>query len=86
MNGFSTSLPDDVQGQMLRTIPGLEKAEIIRPGYAIEYDFVDPVQLQPTLETKPVKGLFLPGRSTGRAGTRRRPRRGSWRGSTRRYG
>jgi tRNA uridine 5-carboxymethylaminomethyl modification enzyme len=51
-NGVSTSLPPDVQLAFLRTIPGLEQVEIMRPGYAIEYDFVNPMQLQPSLETK----------------------------------
>ncbi len=82
-NGVSTSLPYDIQVKMLRTIPGLEQVEIVRPGYAIEYDFVDPVQLHPSLETKLWKTSSTPGRSTGRAGTRRRQRRGSWRGSMR---
>ncbi|MGD9041477.1 MAG: tRNA uridine-5-carboxymethylaminomethyl(34) synthesis enzyme MnmG, partial [Desulfobacteraceae bacterium] len=57
-NGLATSLPVDVQIQMVRSIPGLEKAEILRPGYAIEYDYVNPLQLKPTQETKLVQGLF----------------------------
>lgn len=67
-NGVSTSLPPDVQLAFLRTIPGLENVEIMRPGYAIEYDFVDPVQLQPSLETKIIKGLFLAGQINGTSG------------------
>ena len=58
VNGISTSLPADVQLKMLRTIPGLENAEIMRPGYAVEYDFVNPAELTATLETGRVAGLF----------------------------
>ncbi len=67
-NGVSTSLPYDIQLKMLRTIPGLEDVEIVRPGYAIEYDFVDPVQLFPSLETKIVKNLFHAGQINGTSG------------------
>ncbi len=67
-NGVSTSLPYDIQLKMLRTIPGLEEVEIIRPGYAIEYDFVDPVQLFPSLETKNVRNLFHAGQINGTSG------------------
>ena len=67
-NGLSTSLPLDVQEAMIATVPGLEKAEIVRPGYGIEYDFCDPTQLQPTLETKPVKGLYFAGQINGTSG------------------
>jgi tRNA uridine 5-carboxymethylaminomethyl modification enzyme len=67
-NGISTSLPLDIQTLMLRSIKGLEKAEIIRPGYAIEYDFVDPTELQPSLETKKIKGLFHAGQINGTSG------------------
>ncbi|MBE0603712.1 MAG: tRNA uridine-5-carboxymethylaminomethyl(34) synthesis enzyme MnmG [Deltaproteobacteria bacterium] len=67
-NGIPTSLPYDIQVKMVRTIPGLEKAEIVRPGYAIEYDFVDPVQIHPSLETKPLKNLFHAGQINGTSG------------------
>ena len=68
-NGVSTSLPYDIQLKMLRTIPGLESVEIVRPGYAIEYDFVDPVQLRPSLETKAVNNLFHAGQINGTSGS-----------------
>ncbi len=67
-NGFATSLPLDIQLGMLRTIDGLERVEITRPGYAIEYDFVYPTQLYPTLETKIVRNLFLAGQINGTTG------------------
>ena len=67
-NGVSTSLPPDVQLAFLRTIPGLENVEIMRPGYAIEYDYVDPCQLLPSLETKEVSGLFHAGQINGTSG------------------
>ena len=66
--GMNTSLPEDVQREMLRTMAGLEKVEIIRPGYAIEYDFVYPSQLQRSLETKEIPGLFLAGQINGTSG------------------
>ena len=67
-NGISTSLPKDVQIAMLRTIPGLQKADMIRPGYAIEYDFVDPRELSPDLQTGRIGGLFLGGQINGTTG------------------
>jgi tRNA uridine 5-carboxymethylaminomethyl modification enzyme len=67
-NGISTSLPLDIQIRMLRSIEGLESVEIIRPGYAVEYDFVDPTELKPSLETKKVHGLFLAGQINGTSG------------------
>ncbi|MFH1289072.1 MAG: tRNA uridine-5-carboxymethylaminomethyl(34) synthesis enzyme MnmG [bacterium] len=67
-NGISTSLPSDIQLRFLRTIEGLENAEIIRPGYAIEYDFVYPDQIKLNLETKLIEGLFLAGQINGTSG------------------
>ncbi len=68
INGLSTSMPVDVQEGVLREIPGLEKAVILRPGYAVEYDFVNPQQLQPTLETRALKRLFHAGQINGTTG------------------
>jgi tRNA uridine 5-carboxymethylaminomethyl modification enzyme len=67
-NGISTSLPKDVQQAMLRLIPGLENAEVMRWGYAVEYDYAPPTQLHPTLETKPIDGLYFAGQINGTTG------------------
>ncbi len=68
LNGISTSLPEDVQEAFLHTIPGLENVEIMRPGYAVEYDYVDPTGLYPSLETKKLSGLFIAGQTNGTSG------------------
>jgi len=67
-NGISTSLPADVQEQIVRLIPGLENVEILRHGYAVEYDMVWPTQIRSTLETKKIAGLFLAGQINGTSG------------------
>ena len=67
-NGISTSLPFDVQWNLVRSIPGLEQAMIVRPGYAIEYDYFDPRGLKPTLETRSIEGLYFAGQINGTTG------------------
>ena len=79
-NGISTSLPVDVQERLVRSIPGLGRAEIMRPGYAIEYDFVDPTQLAPTLESRDVPGLWLAGQVNGTTGYEEAEALGLWAG------
>ncbi|MBI2027893.1 MAG: tRNA uridine-5-carboxymethylaminomethyl(34) synthesis enzyme MnmG [Deltaproteobacteria bacterium] len=68
INGVSTSLPVDVQIQFLRSIPGLKDVEVTRPGYAVEYDYLDPTQLKPSLETKNIQGLYFAGQINGTSG------------------
>jgi len=68
LNGISSSLPEDVQERFIHTIPGLEQVEIVRPGYAVEYDHIDPSQLYPTLEAKMLRGLYIVGQTNGTSG------------------
>jgi len=68
LNGISSSLPEEVQEKFLRTLPGLEHVHIIRPGYAVEYDYIDPLQLYPSLMTKRYRGLFFAGQTNGTSG------------------
>jgi len=68
LNGISSSMPEEVQADFIHTIPGLEHAEIMRPGYAVEYDYMDPSQLFPSLETKLVRGLYVAGQTNGSSG------------------
>src|SRR4051812_33683083 len=68
VNGFSMSLPAEIQAELVHALPGLEAAEVIRPGYAVEYDFIQPTELRPTLETRRVPGLYLAGQINGTSG------------------
>ncbi len=68
LNGLSTSLPEDIQAAFIRTIPGLRQAEIARPGYAVEYDYLDPRRLEPSLQSRLLKGLFVAGQTNGSSG------------------
>lgn len=68
LNGISSSLPEEVQNRFLRTLPGLERVHVMRPGYAVEYDYLDPTQLYPSLETKRIAGLFTAGQTNGTSG------------------
>jgi tRNA uridine 5-carboxymethylaminomethyl modification enzyme len=68
LNGISSSLPEEVQEAFLHTVPGLERLEVVRPGYAVEYDYLDPTQLYPNLETKRIRGLFVAGQTNGTSG------------------
>jgi len=68
LNGISSSLPEEVQERFLRTVPGLERLEIMRPGYAVEYDYINPTQLYPSLESKRIRGLFVAGQTNGTSG------------------
>jgi tRNA uridine 5-carboxymethylaminomethyl modification enzyme len=68
LNGISSSLPEEVQEQFIHSIPGLERAVMMRPGYAVEYDYMDPSQLFPSLETKKISGLFVAGQTNGTSG------------------
>jgi tRNA uridine 5-carboxymethylaminomethyl modification enzyme len=68
LNGLSSSLPEDVQERFLRTVPGLEQVRIVRPGYAVEYDYLDPIQLGPDLQAKRLKRLFVAGQTNGTSG------------------
>jgi tRNA uridine 5-carboxymethylaminomethyl modification enzyme len=68
LNGLSSSLPEEVQEAFLHTVPGLEKLAMVRPGYAVEYDYLEPTQLTPALETKRIRGLFVAGQTNGTSG------------------
>ncbi len=79
-NGVSTSLPLDIQEALLKTIPGLENVRIVRPGYAIEYDFVNPIQLKPSFESKKIEGLWFAGQINGTSGYEEAAGQGLWAG------
>jgi tRNA uridine 5-carboxymethylaminomethyl modification enzyme len=79
-SGLGNSLPMEIQVRFVRSVKGLEEAEIMRPAYAIEYDYVNPLQLKPTLETKPIAGLFLAGQINGTSGYEEAAAQGIWAG------
>ena len=79
-SGLGNSLPVEIQIEFVRSVKGLEAAEIMRPAYAIEYDYVNPIQLKPTLETKRIKGLFMAGQINGTSGYEEAAAQGLWSG------